>query len=72
MIPQGWQRQAIGQICKSIVPGRNKPKLFDGDIPWVTTPEIRGRYLPSSVQENYVSEEELKKSGGRKFLLVAL
>ncbi|BDD50472.1 hypothetical protein PDTA9759_19590 [Phytobacter diazotrophicus] len=50
MVPKGWQKYAVGELCTSIVPGRNKPKVFDGDIPWVTTPEINGRYIPSKLQ----------------------
>ncbi|HBQ4433900.1 TPA: restriction endonuclease subunit S [Klebsiella pneumoniae] len=48
-----------------MVPGRNKPKVFDGDIPWVTTPEINGRYIPSKLQVNYVSTTALSDAGGK-------
>lgn len=65
MVPNGWEKQPIGKICASIVPGRNKPKVFDGNIPWVTTPEIKGRYIPSRYQVNYVSELALKDAGGK-------
>lgn len=65
MVPNGWEKHPIGKICNSIVPGRNKPKVFDGDIPWVTTPEIKGRYIPSNRQINYVSERVLKDAGGK-------
>lgn len=63
--PFDWDRQLIGSLCESIVPGRNKPKKFDGAIPWVTTPEINGRYVPSVLQKNYVSEVDLKEAGGK-------
>lgn len=65
MLPDGWEKQAIGNLCQSIVPGRNKPKLFDGHIPWVTTPEIQGRYIPSKAQQNYVSNVAIKESGAK-------
>ncbi|WP_417439655.1 restriction endonuclease subunit S [Idiomarina abyssalis] len=65
MVPEGWERHLVGKICSSIVPGRNKPKCFDGDIPWVTTPEIDGRYLPSSKQKNFIAEDEIKASGAK-------
>ncbi len=65
MIPEGWRKIPIGNFCKSLVPGRNKPKVFDGEIPWITTPEISGRYLPSRLQKNYVSPAAIKESGGR-------
>ncbi|MEG3756613.1 restriction endonuclease subunit S [Pseudoalteromonas carrageenovora] len=65
MMPDGWEKHPVGKICRSIVPGRNKPKEFSGSIPWVTTPEIKGRYIPSKVQQNYVSTETLKECGGK-------
>ncbi|EHT6759993.1 TPA: restriction endonuclease subunit S [Escherichia coli] len=58
-------KYSVGELCTSIVPGRNKPKVFDGDIPWVTTPEINGRYIPSKLQVNYVSTTALSDAGGK-------
>ena len=60
-----WEKHPVGKICKSIVPGRNKPKQFDGDIPWVTTPEIKGRFIPSKLQLNYISKTTLKECGAK-------
>ena len=65
MVPNGWEKHPVGKICSSIVPGRNKPKQFGGNIAWVTTPEIIGKFIPSSVQENYISEETIKECGGK-------
>lgn len=65
MVPNGWEKHPVGKICRSIVPGRNKPKEFSGSIPWVTTPEVKGRYIPSKVQQNYVSTEALRECGGK-------
>jgi len=48
-----------------LVPGRNKPKVFDGNIPWVTTPDILGLYLPAKQHALYLSEDEIKRSGGK-------
>ena len=64
-VPEGWEKHPIGKICKSIVPGRNKPKSFDGTIPWITTPDIQGRYLPSKAQRNFISETAIKESGAK-------
>ena len=65
MVPKGWEKHPVGKICSSIVPGRNKPKQFGGNIAWVTTPEIIGKFIPSSVQKNYISEETIKECGGK-------
>jgi type I restriction enzyme S subunit len=36
--PYSWKRVRIGELCLSIVPQRDKPLTFSGDIPWVTLP----------------------------------
>ncbi|MEZ9723058.1 restriction endonuclease subunit S [Vibrio splendidus] len=61
----GWGKHPVGKICKSIVPGRNKPKSFEGEIPWVTTPEIIGRFIPSFIQSNYISQSAVKECGAK-------
>ena len=38
--PKGWEKVKTIKYCKSIVPGRDKPKSFTGDIPWVTTADL--------------------------------
>ncbi len=60
-----WEKHLVGDICQSIVPGRNKPKEFDGDIPWVTTPEFQGRYIPSTLQKNYISQSVIDECGAK-------
>jgi type I restriction enzyme, S subunit len=30
VIPEDWEAPQIGEVCGCIVPGRNRPKLFDG------------------------------------------
>jgi type I restriction enzyme S subunit len=35
-----WPSIPVGQVTDCIVPGRDKPKSFSGDIPWITTAEI--------------------------------
>ena len=38
--PKGWEKVETINYCKSIVPGRDKPKSFTGNIPWVTTNDL--------------------------------
>lgn len=38
--PKGWEVRAVGEICNSVVPGRDKPKSFTGSTPWITTNEL--------------------------------
>ncbi len=64
-IPKHWEVKTTGAICRSIVPGRDKPKVFDGDIPWITTPDISGRTISTSKNGLFVSREELKQCRGK-------
>lgn len=65
-IPQSWDVVPVGKICDSIVPARNKPKRFDGDIPWITIPDIRGKTkIEASLSGLAVSKEVLAEAGGR-------
>ncbi len=38
--PKGWEKSATINYCTCIVPGRDKPKSFTGNIPWVTTNDL--------------------------------
>ena len=64
-VPEGWRQSSVGEVCKSIVPGRNRPEVFDGDIPWLTTPNLTSKYVSSENAELFVSRSELVKSGGK-------
>jgi type I restriction enzyme, S subunit len=48
-LPEGWDVFSVGDICKSIVPNRDKPRSFSGNIKWVTTPN----FVPGSIKLNH-------------------
>jgi type I restriction enzyme S subunit len=66
-LPEGWKKVKIGDICKCIVPNRDKPKSFSGNIKWVTTPNLKA----DSIRLNYenislgLNEEEIKEYNAR-------
>jgi type I restriction enzyme, S subunit len=61
-----WKEKKVGEICDFIVPGRNKPKTFDGDIPWITTPDLEdGKSVYQSKSNLFISEEEAKNVGSK-------
>ncbi|QKJ24527.1 restriction endonuclease subunit S [Poseidonibacter lekithochrous] len=60
-----WEENKIGNITDCIVPGRNKPKLFSGTIPWITTPDIIGKYIYISKINLNISIEESKSIGSK-------
>lgn len=61
-----WELKKVGQLCDSIVPGRNKPTNFDGDIPWITTPDIEHNGIISYSKKGLnISRNEAKKVGSK-------
>lgn len=66
VIPEDWDVKLVGSICDFIVPGRNKPQVFNGDIPWITTPDIvNGRGVSESKTGLCVSRNEAKNVGSK-------
>jgi type I restriction enzyme S subunit len=66
VIPEDWQVSRVGELCGCIVPGRNKPKLFDGDIPWITTPDLENeKCVTSSRLGLCISRAEAKAVGSK-------
>ncbi|WP_443939463.1 restriction endonuclease subunit S [Pedobacter sp. MW01-1-1] len=46
---------------KFIVPMRDKPKLFDGKIPWCRIEDIEGKYINGTQSNKYVSESTINE-----------
>ena len=65
-IPSDWEVRNVGEICDFIVPGRNKPIFFDGEIPWITTPDLlnNSRVFKSKIDLK-ITKEEAKKIGSK-------
>ena len=57
-----WELKKVGELCDSIVPGRNKPTNFEGEIPWITTPDIEHNGIINYSKKGLnISKEEAKK-----------
>lgn len=57
-----WEQRKLSEVMSDfIVPMRDKPKEFSGDIPWTRIEDIEGKYLNSSLSGQYVSEKTIKK-----------
>jgi type I restriction enzyme, S subunit len=66
VIPCDWGVRQVVEVCDFIVPGRNKPRLFDGAIPWITTPDLEdGGTVFESRLGLSVSRDEAKKVGSK-------
>ena len=66
-IPKGWTTCKLKNICSDfIVPQRDKPKSFDGTIPWCRIEDIEGKYLNGSLSGQLVTEETIKEMNMHK------
>ena len=53
--PAEWQIKQLKDVCTIIVPMRDKPKQFEGGIPWVTLADIDGKFISDSNSGQYVT-----------------
>jgi type I restriction enzyme S subunit len=61
--PQGWQWVEIKDVVDIIVPTRDKPKRFIGDIPWVTLPDINDFFISSA--KKFITHEDATEVSNR-------
>lgn len=58
--PKGWNVIKVIDVCGCIVPGRDKPKSFTGDIPWITTDDLDPNNATLQSKKNIaLSESEI-------------
>ena len=57
-----WKKVKLKDICIDfIVPMRDKPKEFNGNIPWCRIEDIDGNYFNGTKSNKYVSQETIDK-----------
>ena len=55
-----WKKVKLKDICSDfIVPMRDKPKEFNGNIPWCRIEDIEGNYFHGTKSNQYVSQETI-------------
>ena len=46
-----WEEKKLSEVVKEfIVPMRDKPKEFSGNIPWTRIDDIEGKYISRSLR----------------------
>lgn len=68
MLPEGWIKTTLGevaQISSGGTPDRSNPNYWGGDIPWVTTGEIRFNTITDSAEK--ITEAGLRNSSAKIF-----
>ncbi len=64
----GWQSNKLSEVIDQfIVPQRDKPKVFDGNVPWCRIEDFDGRYLVKSKSGLKVSDQLIKSMPLRVF-----
>jgi type I restriction enzyme S subunit len=64
-IPAEWEVKRTGDVSHSLVPGRNKPVLDGGGIPWITIPDVENMYIESSKDGASLSLNAIKAANAR-------
>lgn len=66
-LPEGWVWCRVGDATTSIVPNRDKPKTFTGNIPWITQTNFDDGIFKLNYKEPFIglSEVEVKKYNAR-------
>jgi len=60
-IPEEWEIANLGYKSKMIVPMRDKPTEFSGDIPWIRIEDVDDKYIEDSKSGQRVSIELVKE-----------
>ncbi|TDL33538.1 restriction endonuclease subunit S [Macrococcoides bohemicum] len=61
-----WERKKMRQLGKFIsggTPNRKKKEYWNGNIPWITTSEIKGTYINDA--KEYITKEGLENSSAK-------
>lgn len=65
--PKGWKEGRVIDYCSCVVPGRDKPKSFSGEIPWVTTADLNNLGTTYKSRLSYgLTEEEILEVRAKK------
>lgn len=62
-LPKDWKLVKLGEICNFIgggTPSKNNKLFWNGDIPWASIKDIKGKYLIKT--SDYISQEGVKQS----------
>ena len=62
--PLNWEIRTVIEECGCMVPGRDKPKSFTGEIPWVTIEDLNINGVTESSKSGLgLTEEEINQVG---------
>lgn len=59
-IPEHWNIKPLGVNAQTIVPMRDKPTIFNGNVPWIRIEDFDGKFISDSKSGQYVSDELIR------------
>jgi type I restriction enzyme S subunit len=68
MVPNGWEKSTVGSIAKVTsggTPSRKNDSYWNGDIPWVTTSEVKFGVIADTEQK--ITKQGLDNSSAKLF-----
>lgn len=68
MLPSGWKLttlEEIASVSSGGTPSRNTPEYWNGDIPWVTTAEVKFNTITDTAEK--ISSQGLENSSAKLF-----
>lgn len=64
--PMNWEKDAVIKYSDCMVPGRDKPKSFTGNIPWIRTEDLKNKSFFSDSKEGFgLSMDEISAVKGK-------
>jgi type I restriction enzyme S subunit len=64
-IPVEWEVLTTGEVTKSLVPGRDKPELDRGGVPWITIPDLIELYISTAKSGLSLSQQSIRAANAR-------
>src|SRR4051794_7546420 len=62
-VRKGWKVVHLGSVAEMMVPMRDKPPEFKGEIPWVRIEDFDGKYIEDSKTNQHVDDETVRAMG---------
>ena len=68
-LPVDWKNYTLDEVSKEFIsggtPSTKKSEFWNGDIPWIRSVHLTGKYIDQSSVQQYITEKGLKRSAAK-------
>lgn len=65
--PKSWNVKRVIDVCDCMVPGRDKPKSFTGNTPWITIEDLEVNSITYKSKSNLaLTDDEINEVKRKK------